>query len=58
MNPGAVEFQRQLVYCPGCGGVVTHVRAVRLMDRWHSDWTCLALVKAGQHKTPRGRKRR
>lgn len=46
---GAVRYQRERAWCAGCGAVVAHLRAVRVADGWHADWTCSALATTGGH---------
>jgi len=50
---GAVRYQREQHECPSCGRLTTHVRAVRVADGWHSDWTCLNAVAGGCSDPPR-----
>ena len=50
MTRGAVEFQRQGIWCDGCGRVVPKVRAVRREDGWHSDWECVHVVTGHGHQ--------
>lgn len=49
MSAGAVLYQRQRAWCEGCRAVVAHLRAVRVADGWHADWTCSALAMTGGH---------
>ena len=52
MTPGAVSFQRERHWCGVCGRTETAVRAVRLSDNWHSDWTCVHAVVPDLHLRP------
>ena len=49
MTDGAASYQRESAWCDGCARSVPHLRAVRLADGWHGDWTCAALASTGAH---------